>query len=84
MAFWLWPESNNPRPHYQPESFSSRADNGRGLILRSITKTPCYYLFITFSFHYFNAFGVKNLSKTLEWRNLCVTSRHLFTSDVIK
>ena len=25
--------SINPRPHYQPESFSSRADNDRGLIL---------------------------------------------------
>ena len=29
----------NLRPHYQPESFSSRADIGRGLILRAITKT---------------------------------------------
>ena len=30
--------SINPRPHYQLESFSSRADNGRWLILRAITK----------------------------------------------
>ena len=28
------------RPHYQPDSLSSRADDGRGLILRAITKTP--------------------------------------------
>ena len=25
--------SINPKPHYQPKSFSSRADNGRGLML---------------------------------------------------
>ena len=53
--------SFNPIPHYQPESFSSRADNGGGLI----------YVIICLShiqFHYFNAFGVKNVSKTEKWR----------------
>ena len=32
--------SINPRPHYQPKSFSSSADNGQGLIPRAVTKTP--------------------------------------------
>ena len=40
---------------YQPEtplsaeSFSSRTDNGQGLIFRVITKTLCYNLFFTYS-----------------------------------
>ena len=33
------PRSINLRPRYQPKSFSSRAENGQGLILRGITKT---------------------------------------------
>ena len=33
----------------KPESVSSRADNGRGLILRAMTKVLCYNLFITYS-----------------------------------
>ena len=41
--------SINPRPHYLPESFSLRADNGWRLILRVITKTPWDNLFITYS-----------------------------------
>ena len=40
MGFLVIAQSINSRPRYQPESFSSRADNGRGLILRAITKTP--------------------------------------------
>ena len=72
------------RPHYQPESFSSRADNGRGLILRAIAKTPCYNLLITYSISLFQRVWRKNVSKTEEWRKFCVTSRNLFTSDVIK
>ena len=32
-----------------PRPFSSLADNGRGLILRAITKTLWYKLFITYS-----------------------------------
>ena len=30
----------NPKHHYQPENLSTRSDNGQGLILRAITKTP--------------------------------------------
>ena len=41
------------RPHYQPESFSSRADNGRGFILRAINKTLLDNRFITFSYSLF-------------------------------
>ena len=73
-----------PRSRYQPESFSLKADKGRGLILRVINKTPCYNLFITYSISHFDAFDVKKVSKTQEWRKFCVTSPHLFTSDVIK
>ena len=29
-----------PENHYQPESFSSRADNGRGLILKGDDRNP--------------------------------------------
>ena len=60
--------SINPRPHYQPESFSWRADNGRGLILRMIIKTLCYNLFITYSISLFQHVWRKNVSKTEEWR----------------
>ena len=59
MAFLVIARSINLRPHYQPESFSSRADNGRGLILRAITKTPSYNLLSHIPFHYFNAFNVQ-------------------------
>ena len=37
----------------RPESFSSSADNSPGLILRRMTKTPCYKLFITYLNRYF-------------------------------
>ena len=53
IEFWI--SRFNRRPHYvnkwhyQPKSFSLRADNGRWLILRAITKTLCYNLFITYS-----------------------------------
>ena len=33
--------------------------------------------------HYFNALTHKNISKTEGLRKFCVTSRHLFTSEVI-
>ena len=38
---------------------SSRADNGRGLILRAMTKIPCYNLFITYSDPQFDFFRRK-------------------------
>ena len=65
--------SINPRPHYQPQSFSPRADNGLGLILRAITKTLCYNLFITYSISLFQrVWRKKNVSKTEEWRNFAL------------
>ena len=49
MGILVIARSINPRPIIKPVSFSSRADNGPGLILRTITKIPCYNLFITYS-----------------------------------
>ena len=40
--FWLSPTVSTRDPIIKPESFSLRADNGRGLILRVMTKIPCY------------------------------------------
>ena len=40
-------------PIIKHESISSRADNGRGLILRAMTKVPWYNLFITYSKTFF-------------------------------
>ena len=42
--------SINPSLHYQPKSLCLRVDNGRGLILKAMAKTPCYNLFITYSY----------------------------------
>ena len=53
MGFWLSPAVSTRDPIIRPESFSSRADNGRGLILRAMTKTPCYNLFTTYLYRYF-------------------------------
>ena len=46
-AFWLSPAVSTRDSIIKPESFSSRTDNGRGLIQRAMTKIPCYNLFIT-------------------------------------
>ena len=48
-AFWLSPAVSTRDTIIKPESLSSRTDNGRGLIPRAMTKTPCYNLFITYS-----------------------------------
>ena len=53
LGFWLSPAVSTPDPIIMPESVSSRADNCRGLILRSMTKVPCYNLFITYSKPFF-------------------------------
>ena len=37
-----------PETHYQLESYSWKADNGEELILRAMTKTPCYNSFLYF------------------------------------
>ena len=51
----------NPRTHYQPESFSSWADNGRGLIKRAMNKMPCNDMFITNSNALFIEFYLKEI-----------------------
>ena len=53
MPFWLSPD--------QPESFSLRGDNGRGLIKRGINKMPCYNLFISYSNPLFIEFYLKEI-----------------------
>ena len=53
LGLWLSPAVSTRDPIMKPESVSSRADNGRGLILRAITKVPCYNLFITYSKTFF-------------------------------
>ena len=84
MAFWLSPEVSNRDPIITCSfTCSSRANNGRGIKLRAITKTPCYNLFITFSISLFQRVLGKNVSTTEEWRKFCITASHLFTSDVI-
>ena len=81
MAFLLSPEVSTRDPIISPRALA----DGRGLILRAITKTPCYSLFITYSISLFQrVWRLKNVSKTEERLNFCVTSRNLFTSDVIK
>ena len=57
LGLWLLPAVSTRDPiikpesvsSIKPESVSSRADNGRGLILRAMTKVPCYNLFIKYS-----------------------------------
>ena len=48
MGFWLSPAVSTRDPIIRPESFRSRDDNCQGSILRAMTKTPCYNLFITY------------------------------------
>ena len=43
-----------------------------------------YSVYHIFHFTISMCLALKNASKTEEWRNFCVMSRHLFTSDVIK
>ena len=58
--------SINPSPHYQPESFSSRADNDRGLILRAITNPHVIICLSHIPFHNFNArLALKNAAKSV-------------------
>ena len=52
-------------PIIKPESFSLKADNGRGLTLRAMTKIPCYNLFITNSKTLFQAILIKKKSQEI-------------------
>ena len=61
LGFWLSPAVSTRDPIIKPESVSSRSDNGRGLILRAMTKVPCYNLFITYSNTYFRTILLKNI-----------------------
>ena len=49
MGFWLLLAISTGDAIIKYESFSSRADNGRGLILRAMAKSSCFNLFITYS-----------------------------------
>ena len=42
LVFWLSPAVSIRDPIIKPESVSSRADNGRGLVLRAMTKIPMF------------------------------------------
>ena len=63
LGLWLSPAVSTRDPIIKPESVSSRADNGRGLILRAMTKVPCYNLFITYSKSFFRIILIKNTKK---------------------
>ena len=64
MGFWLSPTVSTGDAIIKPESVSSRADNGHGLILRGMTKVSCYNLFITYSILFFRIL-IKNTPKIL-------------------
>ena len=68
MGLWLSPAVQTRDPIIKPESVSSRADNGRGLILRAMTKVPCYNLFITYSNTFFKIMLIKNIDVHFEIR----------------
>ena len=59
LGLWLSPAVSTRDPIIKLESVSSRADNGRGLILRAMTKVPCYNLFITYSKKKFRIIVIK-------------------------
>ena len=58
MAFGYSPKYQPETPLSAWEGFSSRTDNGRGLILRVITKTHEIICLSCIPFHGFNAFDV--------------------------
>ena len=64
-GLWLSPAVSTRDPIIKPEGVSSRAANGRGLILRAMTKVPCYNLFITYSKLFFRIILIKNTKKIL-------------------
>ena len=49
MTISLSPAVSTRDTIIKPEIFSLRADNGQRLILKGVTKIPCYNLFITYS-----------------------------------
>ena len=63
LVFWLSPAVSTKDLIIKPESFSSRADNGQGLIQRAMTKVPSYNLFITDSKTFFRIILIKNTKK---------------------
>ena len=65
LGLCLSPAVSTRDPIIKPESISSRADNGRGLILRAMTKVPCYNLFITYSkTFFFRIILIKNTNQS--------------------
>ena len=65
LGFWLSPAVSIHDPIIKPERVSSRADNGRGLILRAMTNVPCYNLFITYSNAYFRTILIENIKNII-------------------
>ena len=53
LGLWLSPAVSTRDPIIKPDGVISSADNGRGLLLRAMTKVPCYNLFITYSKTFF-------------------------------
>ena len=68
MDFWLSPAVSTRDPVINPESFSSRDDNGRGSMLRAMNKMPCYNLFIAHSRPLFQKIVMRN-SKSIKIEN---------------
>ena len=78
-GFWLSPAVSYYiiwDPIIKPESFSSRVDNGRGLILRVMTKIPCYNLFITYSRTIFRIILIKKKQKIIYFHSAIEELRH--------
>ena len=65
------------------------ADNGLGLILRAMTKIPCYNLFITYSKTLFRTILIKNIflinfySEIEELRHKVCVMPFLLTSHIL-
>ena len=56
IGIWLSSAVSIRDPIIKPESVSSKANNGRGLILRAMTKVPCYNRFIIYSKNFFSEY----------------------------
>ena len=67
----------------KPESASSKTDNGRGFVLRAMTKVSCYNLFITYLKSSFIIILIKNKKNKID--DLCHKIRatsFLLTSQI--
>ena len=76
LGLWLSSTVSTRDPIIKPESVSSRADNGQGLIIRAMTKGPCYDLFITYSKTFFRIILIKNTNKNIDFHSEIEELRH--------